>query len=148
MILSNNIEQKKTNDEFIKKMKLCKDNSSSYSFNLIKNYIVNNVPLIEIVEKYLNTYRDLEYNYESGQRSVCYELFEAFYMYKNNMPINYKLARYLKYSMGILSSGYYFDNKYKFVMIFISVKDIIKEFDGIGFNVWLNDMCEYRFSNR
>ena len=143
MILSNNIEQKKINEKFFKKMKLCKDNSRSYSFNLIKNYIVNKISFIEIVEKYLNTYRDLEYNYESGQRSVCYELFEAFYMYKNNIVINYKLARYLKYSTGILGSGYYFDNKYKFVMVFISVKDIIEEFDGDGFNVWLNNMCNY-----
>lgn len=147
MILSNNIEQKK-NDEFIKKMELCKDNSCCYSFNFIRNSIMKKIPLIEIVKNYLNTYKDLEYNNQQGQRSVCYELFEAFYMYKNNIPINYKLARYLKHSIGILGSGFYFNNKYKFVMVFFSVKDIIKEFDGDGFFIWLNDMCEYRFGNR
>lgn len=142
MILSNNIEQKK-NDEFIKKMKLCKDNSCSHSFYLIRNSITNKVPLIEIVEKYLNTYKDLQYKRQPGQKCVCYELFNAFYMYKNNIPINYKLARYLKYSIGILGSGFYFDNKHKFVMVFFSVKDIIEEFDGDEFYIWLNDMCGY-----
>jgi len=143
MILSNSIKQKKINNEFIKKMELCKNNICSNSFNLIRNNIVNKIPLIEIVKNYLNIYNEFEYNYKSGQRNVYYELFETFYMYKNNIPINYKLARYLIHSIGILGSGWYFNKKYEFVMVFFSVKDIIEEFDGDGFYIWLNDMCGY-----
>lgn len=143
----NTKENNKLNINLKKKIETCNYNSCLSSFSLIKQYIMNEVPLIEITQKYLDTYRDIEYNYEPGQRSVCYELFEAYYMYKNNIAINYKLARYLKYSVGILGSGWYFDEKYKFVMVFISVKDIIEEFDGDGFFIWLNDMCNCKFTD-
>lgn len=146
MISSNNIKyNNELNINLKKKIELCNYNSCLSSFYFIKQCIMNNIPLIEITKKYLEIYSDVENNYISGQKSTCYELFEAYYMYKNNIPINYKLARYLKYSAGILGSGFYFDEKYKFVMVFISVKDIIKELDGEQFFIWLNDMCNYKY---
>lgn len=130
-----------------RKIESCKYNSCLSSFYLIKQCIINEVPLIEITKKYLDAYRDIEHKYKLGQKSVCYELFEAYYMYKNNIPINYKLARYLKYSAGILGSEFHFDKKYKFSIVFFSVKDIIKELDGDGFFIWLSDMCNDKFSD-
>ena len=143
MISSNNVKHNnELNINLKKKIEYCKYNSCLSSFYFIKQCIIDKVPLIEITKKYLEIYRDIKHNSESGQSSACYELFEAYYMYKNDMTINYKLARYLKHSTGILGSGFYFDEKYKFVMVFISVKDIIKEFDGDEFFIWLNDICQ------
>ena len=138
MSSSNSIKQNKIlNTNFVKKMELCKDNSCLYPFNSIKNSIINGDSLIEITKKYLDTF-----NYK---QNVCYELFEAFYMFKNNMTLNYKLARYLKHCVGILGSGWYFDENHKFIVVFFSVKDIIKELDGDEFFIWLNDMCKYNY---
>jgi hypothetical protein len=141
-LLCNNIEQRnEENIDFIEKMNLCKYNSYLSSFNWIRKNIMDKIPVINIAEKYLDIYQDLEYYNKFGQKSTCYELFEAFYLYKNNLSINYKLARYLKHCIGIISSGCYFDDKYKFIIVFFSVKDIIKELDGNGFFIWLDNMC-------
>lgn len=139
-IIEHKIEHKNDpSDDFIKYIYICKYNMCITSISWICDNIIKKIPLIEIAKKFLQFNDNLSYS----QKSTCYELFEIFCFYKNNRPINYKLARYLKYCNGILGSGWYFDDEYKFKIIFFTVKDIIKELDGNGFFIWLDYMCNY-----
>lgn len=124
--------------EFIKKMNICKQNIYSNNYIWISQYILDGIDIISITEKFLQS----ETYYKLEKKSTSYELFEAFYLYKNNQSIGYKLARYLKHCVGILGSVGYFDEKNKFKIIFFTIKDIILELDGNGFFTWINKMCE------
>lgn len=124
----------KYSNDFVEKINLCKNNLGLNNYGWIYRYIFLNKPLIDIAKKFL---LDAYYNKEN----VCYELFCAYYKFKNNISISWKLARYLKYSLGILGTGWYYDNENKFRIIFFTIKDIIKELDGEEFFIWIDKMC-------
>lgn len=142
MISYNNIKIKyNLTNNFIKNVELFQNNMFYKSNSWICEDIINKIPLIEIAYKFLNNYTKINNYYEYTKKTICYELFEAYCYYKNNIPINYKLARYLINCSGILGTYMYYDNKIIFRLIFLSIKDIITELDGDGFYIWLDIMC-------
>ncbi len=127
--------EKKISQEFLNKINLCKNDLISNLFYWIIDDILTGKSIIYISEKFINKYK----NNRIAQTSC--EIFEIFNSYINNNYIDYKKARYLRYCNGILSTVYYFNSEGKFKIIFFTVNDIIRELDGDGFYIWLNQMC-------
>lgn len=123
-------------NNFIMKLIYCKKYMGEYSCGWIVDYIFDNVDLITISKKFLSTY----YKRWGNKDNVCYEIFETFILYKNNIEIDYKIAIYLSNSVGIIGTHWYYDVDINFKIIFLTVKDIINELDGDGYFTWLEKM--------
>ena len=91
--------------------------------------------MLEITNKFIHLYEDIPFV------ETPYEILQIFNSYKNNQIIDFKKARYLYHCNGLLATTYYFDSKKKFKIIFLTIKDLIRELDGDGFFIWLEKMC-------
>ncbi len=129
------LEEKHFSKEFIKKINLCKNDLVSNLFYWIFDDIFKENSILDISEKFIDKYTNI------GLAQTLYEIFEIFILFKNNQVIDYKKARYLYYCNGIISTSYYFNSQGKFTVIFLTVKDIIRELDGDEFFIWLEKMC-------
>lgn len=137
-IITNSNQNLKLSNDFISKLNYCKKYMYANSNGWIYDYLINGFDLISISKKYLSLY----YNPLKNKENTCCELLEAFIVYKNNHTINNKTAKYLITSIGIIGSHWYYNERGEFQIIFLTVKDIIKELDGDGFFIWLNKISK------
>jgi len=128
------IEKKKISTDFLNKISICKNILVSNLFFWVFDDILAEKSIEEISIKFIIKHKD------NKLAEIPCEIFEIFNLYKNNENIDWKKARYLRYCNGILATNWYFDSG-KFKIVFLTVNDIIRELDGIGFFIWINRMC-------
>ncbi len=135
IISKKNISKDLISKEFLNKVNLCKNDLVSNLLYWICEDILAGEDISYISNKFIN-----KYDCNNLLQTPC-EIFEIFNSYKNSQVIDYKKARYLYYCNGILATTFHFNSKGKFEVIFLTVKDIIRELDGDEFFIWLKKMC-------
>lgn len=100
--------------------------------------ILNNKSLLEIAQEY-----NIQSNYNNNYltQTSC-GLFDAYIHYKNNKNFDLKGALYLRSRAGTLGTFKIQDGSGNSSMIFLSVREIIREIDGTNFFVWLNKLAD------
>jgi hypothetical protein len=101
--------------------------------------ILQNKSMLEIASEFLNNDDEWNGDYLTSSTSA---LFNAFVCYKQQKQFDFDEALYLCTRNGSIDSYQTFDKSGEFKMIFFGPKDLIRELDGEGFFVWLNNLAD------